>query len=152
MVGWWHFQVEFYFSDSNLPGDPFLLKAFQDSEDGSILSVVVKFVALCGVSFVCFLWGSLFPCFAVCWVMEVFGGNVACCCPGFEGFCCVNIASVVLRWQFGVLVMGNFLCGPSLQCWPRYQGLLWKSQHLLFAGKFGAWAMLMCLEMFVAKI
>jgi hypothetical protein len=39
--------VEFYFSDSNLPGDPFLLKSIQESEDGSILSVVVKFVSFC---------------------------------------------------------------------------------------------------------
>lgn len=30
-------QVEFYFSDSNLPGDPFLLRSIQESGDDCIL-------------------------------------------------------------------------------------------------------------------
>lgn len=71
--------MEFYFSDSNLPGDPFLLKTIQESEDGSILSVVVKFfVSFCKV------------CVAVCFhalLFVAYGGlwrNVVVCCPGFD--------------------------------------------------------------------
>ena len=63
--------MEFYFSDSNLPGDPFLLKSIQESEDGSILSVVVKFVRQF-VSMLCCLLHT-----------EVFWMNVVCY-PWFE--------------------------------------------------------------------
>lgn len=83
--------MEFYFSDSNLPGDPFLLKTIQESEDGSILSEVVKFLSFCKV------------CEAACFHALLFVGygglwrNVVCC-PGFERVLLRENYKFVVRW------------------------------------------------------